>query len=390
MMKELEILLENYWISKEEDKELYYRIKDSIPEFKQFLNDKLGYHILVNPNLIKLEKLPGKAEAWMGIQEFESTMEYAFLCMILMFLEDKGKEEQFVLSNITEFIQGHYMGEEKVDWTLFRHRKALIRTLRFATSIRILKVDDGDEQGFVSDESTEILYESTGLSRYFVRNFSVNILGYTSYEDLEDEDLIETDKDRGILRRHRIYRRLLMSPIIYNEGSEDSDYAYIKNFRSVIENDIEKYLELPIHIHRNGTCIILPESHTFKDVFPENKTISEIVLQMNMLIRESVKEEVLELDKDDTVTISTAAFESMIKDLKLQSSMGWSKEYREMSLDRLFEDVLNYMHGFNMIEIINKGKEIRIMPLVGKIVGSYPEDFKEKVEIQQEVAVDNE
>ena len=67
-MKELEILLENYWISKDENKELYYRIKDSIPNFKTFLAEKLGYQVIVNPNLIKLEKLPGKAEAWMGIK----------------------------------------------------------------------------------------------------------------------------------------------------------------------------------------------------------------------------------------------------------------------------------------------------------------------------------
>ena len=63
-------------------------------------------------------------------------MEYAFLCILLMFLEDKGREEQFVLSQITEFIQGNYIGEEKIDWTLYRHRKDLIKVLRFAVVLR--------------------------------------------------------------------------------------------------------------------------------------------------------------------------------------------------------------------------------------------------------------
>jgi uncharacterized protein (TIGR02678 family) len=389
-MKELEILLEKYWIRKDDDKELYYRIKDSLPTYKGFLNDKLGYHVVVNPYLIKLEKIPGKAETWMGIQEFESPMEYGFLCLLLMFLEDKGREEQFVLSGVTEFIQGNYPGDEAVDWTLFRHRRCLVKVLRFAARIGMIKVDDGDEQSFAGDDSSEVLYENTGLSRYFVRNFSVNILNYTSYEDMEKEDLVEIDRDRGILRRQRVYRRLLMSPVVYNEGPEDSDYAYIKNFRSIIENDFEKYLELPVHIHKNGTLLLLPESHTFKDTFPESRTISEIVLQMNFMILEDIRTGALRPEKDDTMTISRAAFESMMKRLKEENAMGWSKEYREISFERLAEDILEYMNSFHMIEVINRGREIRIMPLVGKLAGKYPEDFIQIAQVQKEVAAASE
>lgn len=384
-MKDFEKLLENYWIIKDEDKELYYSIKDSLPEYKSFLNDKLGYHVIINTNLVKLEKLPGKAEPWMGIQDFDTTMEYAFLCMLLMFLEDMEKEEQFVLSSITEFIQGNYPGEVKIDWTLFKHRRSLIKTLRFASNIGFIKINDGDEQSFASNEKEEVLYESTGISRYFVRNFTSSILDYSSYRDMENENLDDIHMDRGILRRQRVYRRLLMSPIIYSDGHDDSDYNYIKNFRNVIENDFEKYLELPVHIHRNGACIMLPESHTFKDVFPSNKTISEIVLQMNLLIRKNVEDITIILEKNDISTISTVAFEGMVKKLKEENSIGWSKEYREMSIDRLISDILKYMEEFNMLQIINKGREIKLLPLVGKIVGSYSQGFKDKIDNNMEV-----
>lgn len=380
-MKNLERLLEKYWILKDEDKDLYYSVKDSLPEYKDFLNEKLGYHIITNPNLIKLEKLPGKAEAWMGIQEFDSRMEYAFLCLLLMFLEDMEKEEQFVLSNITEFMQGNYPGDEKIDWTLFKHRRSLIKTLRFAANIGLIKVNDGDEQGFANDESTEILYESNGSSRYFVRNFTSNILEYSSYKDLENTDLEEIDLDRGVFRRHRVYRRLLMSPVVYNEGSDDWDYAYIKNFRNVIENDFEKHLGLPLHVHRNGAMIVLPESHSFRDVFPGSKTISDIVLQMNMLIRESIEKLDIVLDKNDIAIISKVFFEQLTIKLKEENSLGWSKEYREMTIDKLALDILSYMEDFNMAEIINEAREIKILPLAGKIVGSYSKDFKERMEV---------
>ncbi|HHW47927.1 MAG TPA: TIGR02678 family protein, partial [Clostridiaceae bacterium] len=175
-MKELEILLENFWIIKEKDPELYHMVKDATPKFKDFVEEKLGYKIIVNAYMIKLEKLPGKAESWMGIQQFTSAMEYAFFCILLMFLEDRGANDQFVLSQITEYIQAVYPGEVKVDWTLFSHRKSLVKVLKFATEIGLINVDDGNEQKFMESVETEVLYESTGLSRYFVRNFTGNIL----------------------------------------------------------------------------------------------------------------------------------------------------------------------------------------------------------------------
>lgn len=378
-MKELEILLENYWISKDNNKELYYRIKDSIPDFKAFLSEKLGYQVIVNPNLIKLEKLPGKAESWMGIESFENNMEYAFLCILLMFLEDKGREEQFVLSGITEFIQGNYMGEENVDWTLYRHRRSLIKVLRFAVELRMIKVDDGDEQNFASSIDTEVLYESTGFSRYFVRNFTTSILNYNSYKDIENEEWGEADIDRGIIRRQRVYRRLLMSPVVYNEGIEDADYDYIKKQRSMIANDLEKILDYDLHVHRNGALVVLNREKNMKDTFPGGKAISDVVLLFNSLIKEKVNSKELDLKVNDIITISKAHFENLVEELKLKCSQGWSKEYREKSLSALSEDIIKYMRDFNMLRILKEGKEIEILPLTGKVVGSYPETFKEAV-----------
>lgn len=380
-MKELETLLENYWIIKDEDKELYYSIKDSISSFKSFTLEKLGYHVMVNPYIIKLEKLPGKAEAWMGIQEFESTMEYAFLCLILMFLEDKGREEQFVLSGITEFIQGSYPGDEKVEWTLFRHRKALIKVLRFVSDMGMIKVDDGDESKFASSAETEVLYESTGLSRYFVRNFTMDIMNYNSYKDIEQEEWADIDTDKGIIRRQRVYRRLLMSPVVYNEGSEDVDYGYIKNFRNMIANDLENFLEYNLHVHKNGALVVLSPEKNMKDVFPGGKTISDVVLLFNSLVREKLDNEVLQMKADDTLVISRAYFGSLTEELKESYSAGWSKEYREMSLVSLEKEILQFMLNFNMMRILEDGKEIELLPLAGKVIGRYPEDFRTAVEV---------
>jgi uncharacterized protein (TIGR02678 family) len=373
-LKELEILLENFWIIKDRDPDLYHMVKDASPKFKDFVEEKMGCKVIVNAYMIKLEKLPGKAESWMGIQQFTSTMEYAFFCILLMFLEDRGAKDQFVLSQVTEFIQSTFPGDEKVDWTLFSHRRSLVRVLKFAAELGLISVDDGNDQKFMESVETEVLYESTGLSRYFVRNFTGNILNYSSWEDIEKGEWLDADRDRGRVRRNRVYRRVILSPAVYSEGADDSDYAYIKNFRGLIQKDIEDMLESDLHVHRNGAFLVLNPGMYFKDVFPDNKTISDIALQINGLVIEKVRKNELVRNSDDVIAVSRPQFENIVEECRDMYSGGWSKEYREMRMEQLCNDIISYMSGFGIVDDRGDG-EIRIMPLAGKITGCYPEDF---------------
>ena len=66
-MRILETLLSRRWILKSQDRELYYQVKDEIGSVKKFLTEKLCYQVIVNPYLVKVEKLPSKPENCMGI-----------------------------------------------------------------------------------------------------------------------------------------------------------------------------------------------------------------------------------------------------------------------------------------------------------------------------------
>ncbi len=116
-MKELELLLFRRWVLKSEEKELYYKIRDSIGEIRRYATEKMGCQIIENSLLVKMEKIPALPEEYMGITEFSSKEEYAFLCILLMFLEDREPQEQFILSQLTEYIEVN-MPEHQADWTL--------------------------------------------------------------------------------------------------------------------------------------------------------------------------------------------------------------------------------------------------------------------------------
>ena len=195
-MKELEVLLSKRWILKSRDKEMYYKLRDALGELRKFTTEKMGCQIIDNSLLIKMEKIPVIPESFMGIMKFSSKEEYAYLCMLLMYLEDRDAQEQFILSQLTEYITANLPGDIS-DWTLYTNRRKLIRVLRFAVEQGIVGITDGKDEAFMDDEAGEVLYENTGASRYFMKSFSKDIMEYTKPEDFRESDWFEVDEDRG-------------------------------------------------------------------------------------------------------------------------------------------------------------------------------------------------
>lgn len=375
-MEELQLLLENFWILREENKEYYYKIRDQEAHLKPFLEEKLGYKLIINSHMVKLEKVPGEAEAWMGIEDFRSPMDYAFLCLILAFLEDKNSEEQFVLSNITEYIQATYPGDEKVDWTLFSHRKALVRVLNFMTNMGMIKVNDGQQDRFSQDEETEVLYENTGVSGYFLRSFGRELGSSPDTGDWLNDEWLEGDLNRGNLRRFRVYRKLMLSPVVYNQGAEDQDFLYIKNYRNTLQRDFEEYLDAKLHVHKNCAFLIYPRSSNLKSFFPDIRNISDIILQLGGLLRDKIKNGEITIRLDDTIELTQSDFYDLILEVRKEFKVGWYKSYRELSPDKLVQEVTETMMSWKMLERDEKLRSIKILPIVGKFTGTYPDNFE--------------
>ncbi len=210
-MKVLEELLENYWILNDQDNEKYEQIRKELDDKTvNFIKQKLGYKLIINPYLIKLEKIPGIPQTFMGIKEFSSKLEYVFLCLILIFLEEKSRKEQFILSQLIDYIQSEsmqiHLGEVVIDFNLFKQRQAMVRVLKYIRDLGFIKLYDGDENKFAENIENDVLYEVTGVSKYFVRNFTSNITDCNLYTDIYEQEQLGLEQDKGIERRQRVYR----------------------------------------------------------------------------------------------------------------------------------------------------------------------------------------
>lgn len=365
-------LLENYLILKERDKELYYDIKDNVDKYKDFIYENLGYDLIIKDDFIKLEKIPASLEEWMGIKEFSEIKEYIFFLLLITFLEDKNKEEQFILSSITEYIEHNYP-DEKIEWTVFKNRKSLINVIRFAINIGIIKKNDGNEEDFSKSETGEVLYESTGLSRYIVRRFNKDIDNVISYEELLNDEFTGVSRDSGIVRKNRVFRKLLLSPVVYNEGNT-GDYEYIRNYRSYIKNVFESNLNWEVHIHKNGALVTGGNTSEIKDTFPSQKGESAAVLFVNREIRNYISEGKLLLEDDDRIIMSNNSFSNFLMEVRRIHGHGFTKTLRDCSEQLFISNIKKYMKEFSMIR--EDEDTIILMPVIGKIIGEYPKDYK--------------
>ena len=372
-MKPLEILLSKRWILKDREKELYYQLKDEIGKSRDFLTEKLGYQAIITPNLIKLEKIPAYAQNWMGIQDFSDRLEYIFLCMILMFLEDRDAGEQFVLSMLTEYIQAN-IKEEQIDWTIYSYRRHLVKVMKYCVKIGILEIDDGSEDSFMKSDEGEVLYQNTGASRYFMKNFSRDISDYQSQEDFLKEEWIGMNEDRGIIRRQRVYRSLLMSPGIYLNDDTEEDFAYVRHYRGMIEEELNRFFDCELQVHKTSAFLIMGEDSNLGRSFPEENTLSDIVLLWCNLFRQKIADGSIEVPAGEDIVISRQQFLMISEECKRQYGSGWIKTYREMTMGEFCKKLKEYMILMEMI--MEKYDQIIVYPIVGKVAGCYPKDFK--------------
>lgn len=376
-MNEFSQMLENFWITSESNRADYFRIKRSADnDMKRFINDFAGWKLIVNSKLVKLEKIPAQAKPFMGISEFEEISDYCLLCALLIFLDDKYDGEQFLLSELIEDVEKIISKTMEMDFTRFSDRKSLVRMLRFAQDKEILKISEGSLENVESNREKEILYENTGLSSYFSVHYDFDISGFEDYGDFENVENGYSDNEKGHARTSRVYRKLLLQPAMYWDTKDDADGIYVKNQRNTISERLDKYLSGRLEIHNGSAFYMLNEEETFGKVHPSDKMISGFTALLCEKIRTLLSDK--KTQQTDMNMITKENFHKFITACRKELYEGLSKEFREMTDDKLISTVVTYMTDWLMIE--PKDECYCICDGVFKTCGRYPKDFFTKKE----------
>lgn len=372
-MNEVRTLFENFWICKDYDKEAYYKVKRDIPNFQRFIREQLGWKLIHTENLLKLEKKPAHAQSFMGIGNFTDIRDYCILCVVLMYLEDKEEQEQFLLSELIDYVETQLKSYMEIDWTSFTQRKSLVRVLQYMEELKMLRVYEGRSEAFGREEGQEVLYENTGYSKYFAASFAVDISSYESWKDFEKIDFEELNDERGTMRINRVYRQLAVCPAYYWDGNEDTDALYLKNQRQWVSKYLNDNLGGNLDIYKNAAFLTLDAEDCYGTVHPRDAMLPEAVLLLCAEIQNALRDGKLSKKENECISLPENKFKELVLDCRKQWNDAWSKEFREMDADRLLDAILEYMEQWMMLT--HDGDNITILPAAGRMAGFYPKDF---------------
>ena len=387
---DMRYLLDRYWITRSENRELYYEIRRALPQQTHFINELLGWNMIANESVIKLEKVPPRSMPWMGIEEFNETMDYCLLCALLLYLADKEDGEQFLLSDLTETIETYMAGVCPVDWTLFQHRKSLVRVLRYAQRMGILLAYDGSSENFSTFREHEVLYENTGLSRHFMVHFGRDISACQSVQDFE-AFAWEGDTEHGRLRINRVYRQLALAPAVYWSEGDTADYDYIKNQRQWIEKYLDEALGGELQIYKNGAFFMMSEEDSFGLTHPRDSALCDAVILLCTELRDRVNSVAFPRTNNDMAVITHREFRLLACQCREKYGKGWGKQLRELSDEKYCQALLAYMTEWMLLQ--EHADYLLFTPAAGKWIGRYPKDYnwdkQENNEVENVTTLEN-
>jgi uncharacterized protein (TIGR02678 family) len=370
VMNNKELLLSKRWIVKNKDRETYYKIKDDIKNLKKIFQDTLGYSLISYQNFIKLDKVPSYAEPWMGICEFQSLEEYQILCYILIFLEDKDDQEQFILSHLTEFIQIQLNVNEQY-WLIYNNRRKMVNVIKYCIKEQLFIQDDGNAEQFINHEETEVLFENTGLSRYFMRNFVSDIHEYKQPQDFMKDDWVGMNQDRGIVRKQRIYRRLMLSSGIYKNEDND-DFAFIRHYRKRMQKDFEKIAPCELQVYKSSAYLIFDEEVRIGKLFPKNNSLDELVVLVMTNLRKRAKNSDIKRDKNENIQLSIQRVKTTIERIIKDNEKFLPATYRSKNRTILINDIYKYILQLGFAK--EDEDNVIFYPVIAKITGYYEEE----------------
>lgn len=367
----MDLLFNHYWILRSEQPEWYQLVREREKVLRRYINEKFGLRLIVHQHFIKLEKIPVEPERWMGIQEFQESMDYAVFCCALSFLEGKSVDEQFLLSELSQEIQADFPGELPLDWTLYTHRKSLIRAIKVLIDFQLIRTIDGDISRYDHNEEQEVLYEATVYSRYFMRTYPDDFTSYRYWEELLNEDWKLNQEDE---RRKRVYRKLFFSPGLHRIDMQDPDFIYIRNFRNRLSEDIESHSGYKLHVYKNTAFLSTDESRQYQNLYPDAKASTDLILQFSKHLHDYPEKYIPK--ENGEIVLTEGEMDAMILELRSQFERGWSKYFREKGNSAIRNEILEAMKDWMMAEVEKDSSLIKIKPLLGVLAGAFPADFE--------------
>ncbi len=384
----VQALLNRPFVSRQHDPETYQLVREHFRTLRDWFHEQTGWALIVTRQFAKLEKTPGRYQSWMAIEGFRDGRDYGYFTYGLWFLEGLNEGQQFLLSEMVEAIREHLVAAGLfVDWTVYDHRMSMARALKKLRELDVLVAVEGDETDWARVGDADVLYQASSLSRYVLQRLPDDIGDFASitmeegdgpadssshhaaddasdginvrdsdnsgYQDAQADPLQHlesSDVFATVRRRHRVMRRLLQEPVVYDWQWTEDERRYVQTQRASIIDRMESLTGLQGRRFREGLLFVWPDLTSESSLFPTLGVRSDIALLISAALAKRLQGPTVQYDSDENgcYHLTRSDMESLVREVREASGDYWSKEYRELSTSRVAEDAIAHICEWNL------------------------------------------
>lgn len=313
-----------------ENKE-YYKLKNAEKELKEFFSEFFAYELYRDYDLIRLYKIPESIREFMGIRNFSKKEEFSIFILVLDFLEELEYGNSILISDVVTHITDFYPKE--LDWKEYRINQSLIKVLKYAEDLALIKKLDGSEDEFIKTQGeSEVLYENTGLSKHLMIDLPIDLKKTNDWKEF----LGKENKVFNELQRAR--RELINRLVIYKE---EELYEIIKKNRNELDEEFERFFYADLIVTEEFCYLLMGEERNISSSFPDKRNITLIALLLMQSLENQLVYKKVQLSKN-------------LEEIINNSQEFISKENRNKNTDELLEDILELYKNYEFIRGTNE------------------------------------
>ncbi|WP_158318808.1 TIGR02678 family protein [Robertmurraya kyonggiensis] len=366
-------LLNRFWVLRDVDETLFYKIKDNEVEIKKYFRENFLFRLITNNDVIKLEKVPVVARSWMGekvvngTSVFKRQMDFCFFFYLLAYLESKNIDQQFTLQYIVEYLQVQEDGA--LEWkggSGYTNRLSLVRVLKYAVKMKLIIVDDQEIDDYSGNDDHDVLLRRTPYCSFFMRYFREDVTSWNSLKDFMN--YLEQENFEMVDRKHRYYRRLFLEPIVYHNELGFDELEYVKNYYPAIENHFYRYSDLSYERYKTVSMLTNDVSAGGQNLFPSENMTCKLILQFASYLYDS--RFAYPLNKSNQIELSFTEITNLVSDIKQRNRLNWTKVAKKQSVDDLREEIIAEMKKWALFDVVEDEVYV-IKEGLFRIIGDY-------------------
>jgi uncharacterized protein (TIGR02678 family) len=291
------------------------------------------------------------------------------LCLALAALE--RSERQTTLGRLAEAMLGFFTGDPVLaacglsfDLKSMDQRRDLVQVIRFLCDRRVLWRRQGDEEQFVKDERSDVLYNVNRpvLTGMLCVRRGPSTTTATDFDErlaaIVEEPMPDTEDGQNRQIRVRLMRRLLDDPVLYYANLESDERAYLDRQRGFMVRNIHDATGLAPEVRAEGIAMLDPCGDLSDIAFPEEGTEGHLTLLIAEFLADRLRQRV-------TDTVGFAELCAHTAGWIAEHRRHWRKDASAPAADRLLTEVtIERLEALRLVRRVPDG--IQPLPAIAR------------------------